>query len=64
MKDTRSPVWNEELIFYDYYPPLWQGMRVELRDSDLLHSNLIATHLLDLSTISSPGKMQRNSIVR
>jgi hypothetical protein len=63
VKKNKSPIWNEELVFYDSYPPLWQRMRVQLRNSLTVGSSLIAAHVLDLSTISSPGEMPRDSIV-
>jgi Ca2+-dependent lipid-binding protein len=63
-KNDKAPIWNEELVFYDAYPPLWQRMRVQLWDSDRVSSSLIATHVLDLSTISSPGEMQKDSVVQ
>ncbi|KAJ4432234.1 hypothetical protein ANN_20850, partial [Periplaneta americana] len=47
-----NPVWNEELIFSDLFPPLWQRIRIELCDSDLVGYDVIATHLLDLPSIS------------
>jgi hypothetical protein len=64
MKNNRGPIWNEELVFNDSYPPLWQRVRVQLRDSELLGSSLIATHVLDLSTISTQGEMHCCTVVK
>ncbi|KDR12334.1 otoferlin-like [Zootermopsis nevadensis] len=52
-KHTNAPTWNEELAFYDSYPPLWQRIRVQVREHELLGASVIATHLLDLPAISS-----------
>jgi hypothetical protein len=53
-KDNNAPIWNEELVFIDSYPPLWQRIRVQLLDSGLMGTTVVGTHLIDLPTISSP----------
>ncbi|XP_049831992.1 otoferlin-like [Schistocerca gregaria] len=50
-RGSRSPEWNERLVFYDLLPPMWQRVRLQVRHEDAV---LAAAHL-DLATVSSPG---------
>ncbi|XP_049768286.1 otoferlin-like [Schistocerca cancellata] len=50
-RGSRSPEWNERLVFYDLLPPMWQRVRLQVRHEDAV----LATAHLDLATVSSPG---------
>lgn len=45
----------ENLQFIDMFPPLCNRIRVELRDSDTMSDDVIATHFIELSQIMDPG---------
>ncbi|XP_014369899.2 otoferlin-like [Papilio machaon] len=55
-KNTYSPVWNEQIVFTDMFPPLCQRIKIQLRDNDPVHPNIIGTHFIDLKTISNDGE--------
>ncbi|XP_023341787.1 otoferlin, partial [Eurytemora carolleeae] len=52
-KNTYSPVWNEQIVFTEMFPPLCQRIKIQLRESDTVGDTVIATHFIDLSTISN-----------
>ncbi|RWS04688.1 otoferlin-like isoform X2, partial [Dinothrombium tinctorium] len=54
-KENRNPVWNEQIIFYELFPPLFQKIKIEIRDSQTGNDGVIATHYLSLSSISNDG---------
>jgi len=33
-KNTYSPVWNEQIVFTEMFPPLCQRIKIQLRESD------------------------------
>ncbi|TGZ70323.1 hypothetical protein CRM22_003257 [Opisthorchis felineus] len=45
-----SPIWNQELIFNNYFPPLTHAIRVNVKNAGI-KNEIIATHLIDLTTI-------------
>lgn len=54
--DCRQPVWAEQLCFSDLYPPLHQGVRLQL----LSGKRLLCEHSLHLDRICRdmpPGEM-------
>ncbi|XP_055886227.1 otoferlin-like isoform X5 [Biomphalaria glabrata] len=55
-KGCYEPVWNEQVIFTEMFPPLCRRIRLQLRDSDSVQDDVIGTHFLDLSTISHEGE--------
>nr|CAD7406990.1 unnamed protein product [Timema cristinae] len=46
-----APVWNEALVFSDFFPPLCPGFRIHLMDKDVV----LASHHLALDTVSNEG---------
>ena len=54
-KKTYSPVWNEQIVFTEMFPPLCQRIKIQLRESDPVGDTVIGTHFLDLSQISHEG---------
>lgn len=55
-KASYAPVWNEELIFTEMFPPLCQRIKVQLRDADPMKPSIIGTHYIDLKQISNDGE--------
>ena len=54
-RNSSAPSWNEQLVFTEMFPPLCQRIKVQLRHSDSVNDTVIATHFLDLRTISHDG---------
>ena len=54
-KNSYAPVWNEQLVFTEMFPPLCQRIKIQLRESDTVGDTVIGTHFLDLSSISNDG---------
>ncbi|CAL1540078.1 unnamed protein product [Lymnaea stagnalis] len=55
-KGCYEPVWNEQVIFTEMFPPLCRRIRLQLRDSDSVNDDVIGTHFIDLSSISHEGE--------
>lgn len=55
-KNSYSPVWNEQIVFSEMFPPLCQRIKIQLRDNDPVHPAIIGTHFIDLKTISNDGE--------
>lgn len=58
-KGCYEPVWNEQLVFTEMFPPLCRRMKVQLRDSDKVNDDIIGTFFLDISRISNEGDKGR-----
>ena len=54
-KNSYAPVWKEQLVFTEMFPPLCQRIKIQLRESDTVGDTVIGTHFLDLSSISNDG---------
>ena len=54
-KNSYKPVWNEQIVFTEMFPPLCQRIKIQLRESDTVGDTVIGTHFLDLSRISNDG---------
>nr|XP_034839510.1 otoferlin-like [Maniola hyperantus] len=55
-KNSNTPLWNEQIVFTEMFPPLCQRIKIQLRDDDPVHPNTIGTHFIDLKTISHDGE--------
>ncbi|XP_076264991.1 otoferlin-like isoform X1 [Rhynchophorus ferrugineus] len=55
-KHSYAPVWNEQLVFTEMFPPLCQRIKIQLRDNDPVKPRVIGTHFVDLKTISNDGE--------
>ncbi|XP_053624309.1 otoferlin-like isoform X2 [Plodia interpunctella] len=55
-KNCYTPVWNEQVVFAEMFPPLCQRIKIQLRDNDPVHPNVIGTHFIDLKSISNDGE--------
>uniref|UniRef100_G1PFH8 Otoferlin n=1 Tax=Myotis lucifugus TaxID=59463 RepID=G1PFH8_MYOLU len=54
-KNSYEPLWNEQVVFTDLFPPLCKRMKVQIRDSDKVNDVAIGTHFIDLRKISNDG---------
>ncbi|XP_043843750.1 otoferlin isoform X3 [Dromiciops gliroides] len=54
-KSSYEPLWNEQIVFTDLFPPLCKRMKVQIRDSDKVNDVAIGTHFIDLRKISNDG---------
>lgn len=55
-KSSYAPVWNEELVFTEMFPPLCQRIKIQMRDADPMKPSIIGTHYIDLKQISNDGE--------
>ncbi|KAI8121686.1 Otoferlin [Lucilia cuprina] len=55
-KNAYAPVWNEQLVFTEMFPPLCQRIKIQLRDADPMKPSIIGTHYIDLKQISNDGE--------
>ncbi|XP_047244484.1 otoferlin isoform X5 [Girardinichthys multiradiatus] len=54
-KSSYEPIWNEQVIFTEQFPPLCKRIKVQIRDSDKVNDVAIGTHFIDLRKISNDG---------
>ncbi|XP_030625606.1 otoferlin isoform X1 [Chanos chanos] len=54
-KSSYEPIWNEQIIFTEQFPPLCKRMKVQIRDSDKVNDVAIGTHFIDLRKIANDG---------
>ncbi|KFV55604.1 Otoferlin, partial [Tyto alba] len=50
-----EPLWNEQIIFTEMFPPLCKRIKIQIRDSDKVNDVAIGTHFIDLRKISNEG---------
>ncbi|XP_012269850.2 otoferlin isoform X2 [Athalia rosae] len=55
-RNSYAPVWNEQIVFTEMFPPLCQRMKIQLRDNDPVHATVIGTHFVDLKQVSNDGE--------
>lgn len=55
-KNSYAPVWNEQLVFTEMFPPLCQRIKLQLRDNNPVNNTVIGTHFIDLKNISNDGE--------
>ena len=60
-KNSYEPVWNEQIVFTEMFPPLCRRIKIQLRDNDSVNGDVIGTHFIDLSKISNDGEKGRRS---
>ncbi|XP_039604241.1 otoferlin isoform X8 [Polypterus senegalus] len=54
-KSSYEPIWNEQIIFTEMFPPLCKRMKIQIRDSDKVNDVAIGTHFIDLRKIANDG---------
>ncbi|KAL5015762.1 hypothetical protein ScPMuIL_005351 [Solemya velum] len=55
-KGCYEPVWHEQIVFYEMFPPLCRRIKIQLCDSDSVNDDVIGTHFIDLAKISNEVK--------
>lgn len=51
MKGKEDPEFNEVLTFKDFFPPMFKHFKIQLRDSNAIADEPIATHLIDVDDV-------------
>ena len=51
-----EPVWNEQLVFTEMFPPLCRRLKIQLRDNESVNDDVIGTHYIDLAKVSNEGE--------
>lgn len=59
-KSSYEPIWNEQVVFTELFPPLCKRVKVQIRDSDKVNDVAIGTHFIDLRKISNDGDKGRS----
>lgn len=54
-KSCYEPIWNEQVIFTEQFPPLCKRMKIQIRDADKVNDVAIGTHFIDLRKVSNDG---------
>ncbi|XP_068590271.1 fer-1-like protein 6 [Cebidichthys violaceus] len=52
-KSTAEPVWNEQIVFTEMFPPLCQRLKIQVWDEGSMTDVAIGTHYIDLKRISN-----------
>ncbi|XP_041663567.1 fer-1-like protein 6 [Cheilinus undulatus] len=52
-KSTADPIWNEQIVFIEMFPPLCQRMKIQVWDEGSMSDVAIGTHYFDLRRISN-----------
>ncbi|XP_028291408.1 fer-1-like protein 6 isoform X2 [Gouania willdenowi] len=52
-KSTAEPVWNEQIVFTEMFPPLCQRLKIQVWDEGSMNDVAIATHYIDLRRVSN-----------
>ncbi|XP_068079665.2 fer-1-like protein 6 isoform X1 [Danio rerio] len=52
-KSSADPVWNEQVVFKEMFPPLCQRLKIRVLDEGSMNDVAIGTHYIDLHTISN-----------
>ncbi|XP_034741392.1 fer-1-like protein 6 [Etheostoma cragini] len=52
-KSTADPVWNEQIVFIEMFPPLCQRLKIQVWDEGSMSDVAIGTHYFDLRRISN-----------
>ncbi|EFN61375.1 Otoferlin [Camponotus floridanus] len=55
-RNSYAPIWNEQIVFTEMFPPLCQRIKIQLCDNDPVHATVIGTHFVDLKQISNDGE--------
>ncbi|MED6292009.1 Fer-1-like protein 6, partial [Characodon lateralis] len=52
-KSSADPVWNEQIVFTEMFPPLCQRLKIQVWDEGSMNDVAIGTHYFDLRCISN-----------
>lgn len=51
-KNTATPVWHEQIVFKEMFPPLCRRVKIQVWDEGSMNDVALATHFIDLRQIS------------
>ncbi|KAM4864947.1 fer-1-like protein 6 [Thomomys bottae] len=52
-KNCADPVWNEQIVFKEMFPPLCRRVKIQVWDEGSMNDVALATHFIDLKKISN-----------
>ncbi|XP_023661455.1 fer-1-like protein 6 isoform X2 [Paramormyrops kingsleyae] len=52
-KGSADPVWNEQIVFKEMFPPLCQRVKIQVWDEGSMNDVAIGTHFIDLRRIAN-----------
>ncbi|KAJ8255189.1 hypothetical protein GJAV_G00202030 [Gymnothorax javanicus] len=52
-KGSADPVWNEQIVFKEMFPPLCQRVKIQVWDEGSMNDVAIGTHFIDLRKIAN-----------
>ncbi|NXN99007.1 FR1L6 protein, partial [Rhinopomastus cyanomelas] len=52
-KNCADPVWHEQIIFKEMFPPLCQRVKIQVWDEGSMNDVALATHFIDMKKISN-----------
>lgn len=52
-KNCADPVWHEQIIFKEMFPPLCRRVKIQVWDEGSMNDVALATHFIDLKKISN-----------
>ncbi|XP_035553353.2 LOW QUALITY PROTEIN: fer-1-like protein 6 [Canis lupus dingo] len=52
-KNCADPVWNEQVVFKEMFPPLCRRVKIQVWDEGSVNDVALATHFIDLKKISN-----------
>ncbi|KAM8858333.1 fer-1-like protein 6 [Synchiropus picturatus] len=52
-KSSADPVWNEQIVFTEMFPPLCRRLKIQVWDEGSMNDVAIGTHYIDLKCISN-----------
>ncbi|KAL4635807.1 fer-1-like protein 6 [Arapaima gigas] len=52
-KGSADPVWNEQIVFKEMFPPLCQRVKIQVWDEGSMNDVALGTHYIDLRRISN-----------
>uniref|UniRef100_A0A6I8N4Q4 Fer-1 like family member 6 n=1 Tax=Ornithorhynchus anatinus TaxID=9258 RepID=A0A6I8N4Q4_ORNAN len=52
-KNCADPIWHEQIIFKEMFPPLFQRVKIQVWDEGSMNNVALATHFVDLRKISN-----------
>uniref|UniRef100_A0A8C4SZ29 Fer-1 like family member 6 n=1 Tax=Erpetoichthys calabaricus TaxID=27687 RepID=A0A8C4SZ29_ERPCA len=52
-KSSADPVWNEQIVFKEMFPPLCRRVKIQVLDEGSVNDVAIGTHYIDLKKISN-----------
>ncbi|XP_023574556.1 fer-1-like protein 6 isoform X3 [Octodon degus] len=52
-KNCADPIWHEQVVFKEMFPPLCRRVKIQVWDEGSMNDVVLATHFIDLKTISN-----------